>query len=416
MRDVSEEPVPLLGGHLAQTSSEEEKWLFVGEASGRVLDRFDASFVPSGFLPIPGPRRAVSGSPVSLPGASMAQLQSGTVIWQFLYFDSEVSQYRPILLAQWSVEYREGWTGPVTGTDQGTTDLNGLAVISCRPNERYFGLTQTWGSIVRTLPLATVGWNGQFNLDCGLTRQAVVTGNASRVYAIMTRAGYDANTQFGLGRPQVLAELKSDDGSFYSLNQDKIVLRESSLGGEFGRFVIGHEYGHAYHNRAMGGVNPNFADNCNPHSLNIPSSYGCALSEGFADFFSAFLTGNLRSSFEANIYHSSGVPSPMTEGPVASALLDIVDPANEGHDGAQWVGSYLPRLVGTCEWSGFFGTFARASGIDHVTYCLEQAIESFATNLYAGRVVPTGWRHSAVVPGTWSKAVARPLWYTNIFQ
>ncbi len=338
-------------------------------------------------------------------------------MWQFLYFDSEVSQYRPIPYAQWSVEYRQGLFGPVTGTDQGSTDLNGYVVIDCRPDERYSGLTQTWGSYVRTSPLATAGWSGQFNQGCGLSRQAILTSNAARAYTIMSRAAYDAIVQFGLGRTQILAEISSSRGAFYSPSQDKIVLRTNSLPGEFGRFVIAHEYGHAYHNGAMGGRNPNFADNCDPHYLELPSSYGCALSEGFADFFSVFLTGNLLGAFESNIYHSSGVPNPKTEGAVAAALLDVADPANEVHDGAHWTGTYLPRLVGTCEWLEFFGAWLRATGIDHITYCLEQDIDPFAANLHATeRITPAGWRHSATTPPSWSKALARPLWYTNIFE
>lgn len=117
------------------------------------------------------------------------------------------------------------------------------------------------------------------------------------------------------------------------------------------------------------------------------------------------------------VHHSSGVPNPKTEGAVAAAFLDITDPANETHDAAQWTGSYLPRLIGTCEWREFFGVYLRASGIDHVTYCLEQEVDAFAANLHAAeRITPTDWRHSATVPPSWSQAVARPLWHTNIFQ
>ena len=423
IRDASGEAVALLGGHLPQTASEQEKWIFADEDGGRILDQFDASQIPAEYLPLPGPRRSTTEPPTPTPSNNPAgsQLLSGNVLWQFLYFDTQAAQYRPILYAQWSVEYRQGLFGPVTGTDQGATDLNGYVSIDCRPNERYAGLTQTWGSYVRTSPLSVAGWNGQFNQDCGQSRQAVLTSDAARVYAIMSRAAYDANIQFGFGRGQILAEIVANiPGSYYSPSQDKIVMRTASLPDEFGRFAIAHEYGHAYHNVAMGGINPGFAINCTDHHLELPSSYGCALAEGFADFFSVYLTGSLLGAFESNIYHTPGVPNPMVEGAVAATFLDVVDAANvfEGFDGAQWNGSYLPRLVGTCEyWDHLYNAYFRATGIDHITYCLEQDIDPFAANLYAfERITPTGWRHSATLPGTWSKAVARPLWYTNIFQ
>lgn len=418
VRDISKKPVPLLGGHLAQTASEQERWLFADTLRGRVLERFDTTQTRANYLRVPGPLRTLASSKLVATSDALttSQLQSGTVIWQFSYFDSQTSQYRPIHSANYSVEYRAGLTGPVTGTDQGYTSLDGYVVIACRPNERYSGLTQTHGSYVRTLPLNTVGWNGQFNSHCGTTQQAILTSDVARVYAIMSQVARDANLSFGYGRPQVLAEvLSGSGGAFYSPSEDRITFRSSSIVGEFGRFVIGHEYGHAYHHNAMGGLNPSYSDNCSPHSLNAPSSYGCALSEGFADFFGTTLTGALLGSFEANLYRPNSSPQPKTEGVVAAAFLDVFDAANETHDNAEWSGSYLPRLVGTCLYQSS-GIMLRASGIDHVTYCLEQDVDPFTASLYSSeRNIPSSWSHGATLPPTWSKSAARPLWYTNLF-
>ena len=411
--EVSPDSRRLLRGHIPQSAAEEELWLFAGEASGQVREEFDASAVPAGYLPLPGPLRSISAPGKVLDGSS-ARMVTGSVLWEILYFDSQVAQFLPIMFADWSVEYRQGLFGPLTGTAQGSTDLNGLVSLPCRPGEHYSGVTDTSGFSVRTSPLSTAGWGGTFDVDCGLVRQAVLTNNSARVYAVMSRAAYDAQVFFGLSRPLVVAEISSSiPNSYYSLSLDRVYIRANSLPGEYGRFVIAHEYGHAFHNVAMGGINPDFSVNCNPHSISAPSSYGCALSEGFANFFSVFLTGSFLASFEAG-YHTPGVPNPTTEGAVAATFLDLVDPENEPHDAAQW--SYLPQLVGSCQTRTILGAWVRASGIDQITYCLEQDIDPFVAPLHPQRVPPTSWQHSASTPGTWSKAKARSVWYHNIFR
>lgn len=118
---------------------------------------------------------------------------------------------------------------------------------------------------------------------------------------------------------------------------------------------------------------------------------------------------------EPNIYHTPGVRSTRLESAVGAVLYDVVNAANEAHDGAFWGGSYLPGLVGTCMVQQA-GLWQRASGVDHITYCLEKDLDSFATGLFSSeRPIPSAWTFTGATPGSWSKATARPIWHTNTF-
>jgi hypothetical protein len=60
---------------------------------------------PAEYHRVPGPLRSITES--SGAKAAMrrsAQAASGTVVWQFLFFDAELSQYRPVFFASWDVE------------------------------------------------------------------------------------------------------------------------------------------------------------------------------------------------------------------------------------------------------------------------------------------------------------------------
>ncbi len=192
--------------------------------------------------------------------------------------------------------------------------------------------------------------------------------------------------------------IPSGSGSYYTSGEDRIYLGASDVPGSYGTFVVPHEYGHAGHEKALGG---NAASGtCSWHTLNAAINLKCAYSEGFADFHAAYTAGPiLTSSFgsDYSIEHNSYYPGwiynsqhqpvnqssdgSIIEGAVAAFFYDLVDGPNEpdgasnqadGDDDAiQYSGKYVSDIVKTCKVDGS----VRANGIDHLVYCFERQID-----------------------------------------
>jgi len=113
--------------------------------------------------------------------------------------------------------------------------------------------------------------------------------------------------------------------------------------------VIAHEYGHAVMDNLWHVYSPNWAtDDCPPaHYLGFPSGSGCALSEGFADYWSwysnEFYDGDSDPTNDGPVYNDPGFssnfetrdngayyPGEYVEGNVAGTFGDMMDSANEG--------------------------------------------------------------------------------------
>src|SRR5262245_51308304 len=70
---------------------------------------------------------------------------------------------------------------------------------------------------------------------------------------------------------------------------------------QIGSHTLLHEYGHAYHWKAIGGPRIDSQDpGCTIHNFTTTETLQCAFSEGFADFFAAWVGGGrLRNSADA---------------------------------------------------------------------------------------------------------------------
>lgn len=217
----------------------------------------------------------------------------------------------------------------------------------------------------------------------------------ARVFDRMRAAAGAAQQLFGQSRPQIKVMLTtSGSNSYYSKSQDRIYIKTNAspdhIWGSFGDFVIPHEYGHAFHHKALGGINSNSGVNCNPHTLDGPSSLGCAMAEGFADYFAAATLGAYANFFENSTFYPGGDGS-VIEGPVAAFLYDLTDPANEPHDSMNYPGSYVGAIFNSCL---TYSIGLSANGIDHIIYCLENQVDpAVVQNYFPARAAKIGRAH-----------------------
>ncbi len=232
----------------------------------------------------------------------------------------------------------------------------------------------------------------------------------------------------------------------FGCSTEVVLMKDPGAFGEDGVFVALHEYGHGF--QYVGIEKWQLPTGCpNPHHVDSLTTLTCALTEGFADFFSAWVGGskifqNLRYSdwqAEKNDERIIGNGS-IVEGAVSGFLYDLVDgssdpngPQNEtGPDDDQvtWPGNLIVQVLQSCALkdasTGLWDT--KLGGIDQFIYCLDTPDISPPFDPQTAINPATGQRYfatgrlynqitvSATLPPTWNKAYFRQLWLFNLYN
>lgn len=255
--------------------------------------------------------------------------------------------------------------------------------------------------------------------------------HAGRTFDLLSQYGPTVPARFGgYTRNPVLVYVStagSDtdgcDGAYLSV--DRIDLTRTCVFGNYGTFVVLHEYGHAYQYKAL---EPERSYTCNSTDHFVDSAYtlSCAYVEGFADFFSAWvLQDRLPANgfdysnylFEINPYRDNGDGSKI-EGAVAAFLLDMVDGSADADglsgddDSVTWPGSYVSDLIRTCSPGGL----TSIDGIDEFIYCAEHDVTARLANPYDSWRTYASVTEGASEPAGWSAATVRSLWRYNLYN
>jgi hypothetical protein len=227
---------------------------------------------------------------------------------------------------------------------------------------------------------------------------------------------------------------------------DKILIGLGDVWEDWGIFAAGHEYGHAYHKKALGGFTSGTCPSSG-HSLNQRTgNVQCAWAEGFADFFGAATrraalgsTFAIDSNLEDNVYFpgrnfETGAISrdgALIEGAVAAFLYDIVDdaswpdgPANAANgdeDLMAYGGKYLADVIATCANQMPVVSFPTTSyqwqneyHIGMLDNCLENRVSPPPPQPTLNLGGAIAQRESATEPAGWSPTTLRNNWTWNL--
>ncbi len=261
--------------------------------------------------------------------------------------------------------------------------------------------------------------------------------NQSLLFKNMEATIPESQALLGYSRPIIYVNMMSNiNNSYYSEGSDAIFIKTSHTLHEFGIFTFAHEYGHAVHDKALGGI---AAYGACPDSHYVDGAYnlGCAWKEGFADFHAAYTRREVLTSggfadheFESNQFYQGGDGS-IIEGSVAAFLYDLVDGPNDpdgptnqpdgDDDAVQYPGSYLGTLMRTCLITQFGGVIRGENGIDDLIYCLERQVDPAVKNssIYfvtrPANLEAVGESESATEPTNWSQSAIRALWTHNLY-
>lgn len=194
-------------------------------------------------------------------------------------------------------------------------------------------------------------------------------------------------------------------------SKNRLQYKDDDVWSDRGPWAIAHEYGHAYQKLALGA----FVDCVDQHYLADAISYGCAWTEGFADYFANeigpqnyydfesfdYAYGCVDRNYDNSICYSWSSTSngPLVEGAVASVLTDLTDGAADPGDVLNAPHSYVADLSATCDTDR-----GRISGIDMFLVCAENRLSAYDDGYFLNRVRPTWYSEIASEPGDWSPA------------
>lgn len=435
-------------GELDQDVAHAELWLWISESGGKVTERFDPSLFPAGTWAVPGPLTPTTGP---RPGASAAPAAdartaarlsaapggargshagtAGYVQSHAVYYNNDKAAVAPIpnARAEYTI-YTRG--GALVRTDKMNTDATGNSSVACYSDAggygtyRYRVLLDNDRVGMETPVVLDI--SGDFAYDCGgaYTDQVPSTQTwgkeRAHVFVGLDQGIRNADRVFAFSRAKILVRLDgAQPYSTYDWNGSDMLLIDTQptapyadqIWGTYGAFVQLHEYGHGFHEKALGGVKRYYS--CpEPHYMETRTTLACALAEGFPDYFAVVARGSamgtMESDIERGIYSpgstsaygvAAGTNGGTIEGAVASFLYDITDPANETHDQTAYPGRYVVDIIRTCQvYVG--GAWQLNTGVDHLVYCFQGTIDSDASLF--GRTVPTSLTYSATDPEAYS--------------
>ena len=324
--------------------------------------------------------------------------------------------------------------------DGGVTDANGSLTTVCA----YGGDVQSIDvTVYASAPnaatvqggaaVAELGWTSDFSCPGGNDIAQTVNDNSvAGVFMHISRAIVGSRAQF---QPITRGPLNvkvdgSTNISAYSAGSDEITIAASgsnnAVWGGYGVFTAAHEYGHALHEKALGGIF--HAQNCpsGGHQYGVSTNGGCAFAEGFADYHgtvAVLASGGLYSYWESAVLNhatnrdpSTGNPS-QDELPIASFLYDLSNQL-----GTQFVAGTvrdcrLTYFYSVTPGSGTTISNQRAGNSSGLTWCFERQVDSGADNYYFGTELwtPIGFQSSTAPPTNWSQPLVRQSWLHDIF-
>ena len=366
-------------------------WMWVSETDGRLTPFFEEAVFPEGVHPTTGPR---GGWPTAARDTT-TELHSDSVYISVVYTVPGNEEFKPAVGAMvWAKPKFNGrWLGSAIVPE------DGIVVFKCaKDSENVY---------VEGAAPATARVQGRSHListivignGCG--RLLHVSAKPWKYYPWrLLNVAADAITEhFGHSRKMVKWNLKSDTTdrkSKYVRQLDKISLAWGLAGRGLFRFIVAHEYGHAFHHKALGGLFGIWSTpGCGSHGRDKVTSYECALSEGFAHYAGVVGSDGGSPGFDRDCFEyfgESGRPGaaacrkgprelgdkPKIEGHITALFTDLIDDEEEQGDYTEYPAKYVATVFKTCEKQKKFLVWGKKwyprSKVPDIVWCLMETV------------------------------------------
>jgi hypothetical protein len=448
----SDEPSLVKGRPVADVAHA-EVWLWIADRGGRATKTFERTLFPEGVRTQPGILCPTSGRACSRTPNQKSEgisVQSQSDIWFFAkYYNRDVPGDDPLPEAQVYVDAYDANGSPVY-TQYLFTDATGVAgPFPCVPGGTYIAQVWTWNGKLQVIPRVAVGvYSGYFDYDCGFPMPIDTDAPPSHVFRNMVLTYNAAQSHFMRSRPWMEVELTADgpdassycpDARFSGCTRNdyvRIQTRTNTIYGEqvwgtFGVFVQAHEYGHAYHEKALGEfVWYSYGDGASCPSIHTfydpAPRLECALAEAFATYFAVATRGSDAGSWERDVevVHQAawgGTDGSLIEASIAGFFYDLTDNnrfGTEAHDAVQYPGSYVADIILSCDVNpavrqdGTTG-WGPDRGIDHLAYCFQRDMTGSTTHFQTRTPTPLEQDQAT---GISDPVQVKRLWRMNLYR
>jgi hypothetical protein len=397
----------------------EEFWLHVSDTGGGLERTPDPTVYPAGSRRTSGPFRMARGQ---TPESGLSPLATNYGSYREVYYHPFDEMYLPVPYVLVEIDECDGFEcrRHYTGGD-----ADGYFTPGCPMSSTWYNVTVRLndGSRVRMYgdPGAAIDGMSIGDTDCDpyTVVQLTATNSAmAHVYATMRTVAGNSWGFFGVARSMIEVRL-GDSVNTYNPNNDIITI--ASVWGSYGVFAQAHEYGHALHHKALGGLFNYSCPNTWPgHNYDGEQTLGCALGEGFASYHSVAAMGPAADYYDAiedNTMLDPGEDGSIVPHTVSAFFYDLTDDRAESHDAVTYPGSYVAAIIKTCDyrWSSLW---FRENGVDHSIWCLARAVAlaTYSAGYFVTRSSqPNAQREQATEPANWSQAAIRGIWLQNLY-
>ena len=423
-----------------QPTSHETVWILVTESGGRVLDEFDPALVPDGLYPQPGPFREIAtGDPKpsgDALGANRAHdsgsCPSNKVCIKFVYYDNDLSESKELrgLFHEWEIVGDiEGFEGE---SGSGRTDSQGRIQVACPDFSLEGSGTVSFDDAkARIIPRTDHDFSWGHG-DCGDEFEVTLPSREGRTWVNAWHTIRNSEQRFVSRRKmRIQVNPPGETACGYLPEPDVIRVIQNDfrrcIWGSYGLFVLPHEFGHALHEKALGGVAA-IDTSCAIHWPYTEEKLGCAYNEGWADYFAYEARPTVFGSsipwhsdytaekFENNHYYESGRDGARYSGIIMAFFWDLSDGTSESHDSLELDQADVTDVMSRCkvrEGSALISP----SGIDHLIWCLEAQVDADVTggdDYFTTRSPdPTDQNQS---DHAWDEDDVRTLWLKNLYN
>lgn len=400
-------------------------WLYVHETDGRLTRFFEEAVFPEGVHPVAGPADQ-EGATHSRTDTT-PELHSDSVYLHVVYSISQREGFKPAVGARiWAALKKErgyedrGWK---------TVPEDGIVAFKCTREYAEYVLGGGEAPVTALVQgrKEITSWTA-YKRHCGKLKRIEVKPHRYYPWRVLNLAADTISQHFGYTRKMVKWNLGSE--AKYVRQYDKISLVWGNVDKDRFLWVVAHEYAHAYHHKALGGLFGRWSTpGCKNHSLTQVSSYECALSEGFADYagnvgsvtsgdpdgyygdcFEHWGTPDAEWKWCRNVTHDS---KPKIEGWVAALFTDLIDDTEEEGDYTEYPARYIAEVFKTCEVKK--GGWDERSNVSDIVWCLERNIDvALHEEVFPGVETPKKVREGATEPDNWRFHHIRFTWEKNL--
>ncbi|MYG81372.1 MAG: hypothetical protein F4187_06180 [Gemmatimonadetes bacterium] len=254
----------------------EQVWMFISDGRAQLTELFDPSVFPTGTRPVPGPI-LVRGLGRDAGDAAFAK--PDTARRRYLYTSLSYyngSEYVPAAGTRISGAYFPKRGGSGFNKETQTVPDNGINRWGCPGNNvtlKGSAIAQETEYITEAQWKLNAYWDAEKS-ECGDTIRVPASRYVYLPWYHLNESAENIQDHFGFERGRVKWRVRlTDESSYYTRWRDRITLNRR---GYTSWWVAAHEYGHAIHNKALGGMWS--TSNCNPHPVNKPTSYTCSFS------------------------------------------------------------------------------------------------------------------------------------------